>query len=224
MSWLHRFYGVWKLVELMASFANAPGLGQRLLDICAKIEAEARPYAMLDWIHLFPRISAGDSECLILFFSTLNHAYAGALIISPPLAGEPCAAFGLAMADFEDLFSKGMITEDKFNWCRRKLVCTKIDFNMERIALAWPITAQLVLAPPQAIATVSAIQQNLPNPPQQPPAPVQVNPPPRMVLADLPALKALYSRHGVNTEEDRKLGSIKYVTIFTKQLWKATKA
>ncbi|KAI9448962.1 hypothetical protein BJY52DRAFT_1193007 [Lactarius psammicola] len=26
-SWLHWFYGVWKLVELTASFANAPGLG-----------------------------------------------------------------------------------------------------------------------------------------------------------------------------------------------------
>ncbi|KAI9457126.1 hypothetical protein BJY52DRAFT_1187550 [Lactarius psammicola] len=136
MSWLHRFYGVWKLVELTASFANAPGLSQRLLDICAEIEAEARPYATLDWIHLFPRISAGNSEHLILFFSTLNHSYASALMIGPPLAGEPCTAFGLAMADFEDLYSKEMITEDKFNWCQRKLMHTKLDFNMEHFVLA----------------------------------------------------------------------------------------
>ncbi|KAI9431219.1 hypothetical protein BJY52DRAFT_1199788 [Lactarius psammicola] len=135
-SWLHRFYGVWKLVELTASFANAPGLGHRLLDIRAEIEAEARPYVTLDWIQLFPRISAGDSERLILFFSTLNHAYADALMIGPLLAGEPCAAFGLAMADFEDLYSREMITEDKFDWCRRKLVRTEIDFNMKHIALA----------------------------------------------------------------------------------------
>ncbi|KAI9459840.1 hypothetical protein BJY52DRAFT_1186156 [Lactarius psammicola] len=106
-----------KLVELTASFANAPGLGHRLLDICAEIEAEARPYATLDWIQLFPRISAGDSKRLILFFSTLNHAYAGALMIGPPLAGEPCAAFGLTMADFEDLYSREMITKDEFDWC-----------------------------------------------------------------------------------------------------------
>ncbi|KAI9429733.1 hypothetical protein BJY52DRAFT_1200435 [Lactarius psammicola] len=143
MSWLHWFYSVWKLVKLTASFANAPGLGQRLLDIRAKIEVEACPYATLDWIHLFPRISAGDSERLILFFSTLNHAYASALMIGPPLAGEPCAAFGLAMADFEDLFLKGMITEDKFDWCQRKLVRTEIDFNMECIALVQvPIPGQ----------------------------------------------------------------------------------
>ncbi|KAI9429086.1 hypothetical protein BJY52DRAFT_1200676 [Lactarius psammicola] len=47
------------------------------------------------------------------------------------------------MADFEDLYSREMITENEFDWCRRKLVRTELDFNMERIALcAGPVPGQ----------------------------------------------------------------------------------
>ncbi len=38
------------------------------------------------------------------------------------------------------------------------------------------------------------------------------------------ALKALFDRHAITMNKDCKLGSLKYLTIFTERLWKATKA
>jgi len=90
-----------------------------------------------------------------------------------------------------------------------------------------------VPAPSQVPATVPIAQPNQPNIQLQPPAQAPVNPPRRMPLTDLPgenerlapkfdekrpeeagryfsALEALFDRHAVTTNGDRKLGSLKY--------------
>ncbi|KAI9436459.1 hypothetical protein H4582DRAFT_2058754 [Lactarius indigo] len=120
-TWLFLFYHSWKNLEVLAEFANVPGVSERALTIRAEIEAEAQPYAELDWIQKFPRVVARDKDRLIQFYAILDWSYFSALF---------------AAANFEYHRATGLISLDDFDWYQAKLDRIKLDFILEQEHLA----------------------------------------------------------------------------------------
>ncbi|KAH9017919.1 hypothetical protein EDB84DRAFT_1442601 [Lactarius hengduanensis] len=106
--WLSRFYRAWDHLESMA-----------------RNRREARLYAKLDWLVMFPRIATPNQDRLIQFYGVLDQLYFSAFVLRPSLTGDDPPVFDFAIANFKYFCNKAVISSEDFKWCEAKLAHIK---------------------------------------------------------------------------------------------------